>query len=80
MSSGEVRSRSARWFEETPSGAANGVNMAFTLTYTPSPDTLRIRLGGATQVLGVDYTHSGTAVTFTSAPFAGDTIRAAYMR
>jgi hypothetical protein len=61
--------------QETPTGAINGVNAAFTLSQTPSPSaSLTVFLNGVLQTSGVDYTASGTTVTFFTAsiPQSGD--------
>jgi hypothetical protein len=53
---------------ETPSGVINGINVTFTITNTP---LLALFLNGAYQTSGVDYTITGTTITFTTAPVAG---------
>jgi hypothetical protein len=67
--------------QETPTGAVNGVNAAFTLSQTPSPSTsLVIYRNGVRLTAGVDYTASGAAVTFMSTlvPQTGDTLLCTY--
>jgi hypothetical protein len=61
--------------QQTPTGAINGVNTAFTLSQAPSPGaSLTVYLNGLLMSAGVDYTLSGTAITFASAsvPQTGD--------
>lgn len=61
-----------------PSGAIDGSNTVFTLPTTPGPVVLVFR-NGVLQIGGaVDYTLSGTTVTFVSAPSVGDSIYAIY--
>lgn len=62
--------------QETPSGTQDGSNQSFTLAHTPT-GIVEVMwgagLGLAYMVDGVDYTHSGTALTLiTFAPNAGD--------
>ena len=66
---------------ETPSGLVNGANTAFTLANAPSPVTsLEIFRNGLVQTIGVDYTISGSTITFVSlsTPQTGDTLQAFY--
>jgi hypothetical protein len=61
--------------QQTPTGATNGVNNTFTVSQTPSPSTsLSVFLNGLLMSVGVDYTLSGTAITFlpASVPQPGD--------
>ena len=52
---------------ETPQGIVNGTNAAFTLAFAPSPATsLHLYRNGVRQALGIDYTLSGMAITFTA--------------
>jgi hypothetical protein len=62
--------------DEVPSGTVNGSNTSFTLSHTPKflmlfLDGLECR-GGS----GLEYTISGTTITFTTAPETGGTLRA----
>ena len=60
---------------ETPTGAIDGTNVTFTLANTPANTaSVIIVLGGLTQFNGIDYTVSGSTVTFTTAPIVGSTI------
>lgn len=57
---------------ETPSGSINGSNAAFTLAHNPSPDaSILLFLNGQQLTQGVDFTVSGTTITFSVAPDAG---------
>lgn len=69
----------AMQYEETPSGAINGVNTVFTLQFAPSPPTsLVLTLNGLIQEQGAndDYTLSGNEITFIEPPPAGSRILA----
>lgn len=58
---------------ETPSGAINGINRAFTWANTPSPvGSLQLYRNGVLQLQGTDYTQATNTSTFTSAPPSGD--------
>ncbi len=67
---------------ETPTGAINGVNTAFTLSAAPSPaSSLFLFLDG--QRLdpgGVDFTLAGANITMTFAPQTDSKLRAYYLR
>jgi hypothetical protein len=53
--------------DETPSGAINGSNMTYTLTYTPNPaSSLELFVNGVLQLPGVDFTLSGNIITYTN--------------
>jgi len=67
---------------ETPSGTVNGSNTAFTLANTPTSGTEQVYLNGIQQEPGSgnDYTISGTAITYLTAPLTGDKIRVSYMK
>jgi hypothetical protein len=65
----------------TPTGAINGVNTVFTLSQSPSPGaSLTVFLNGLRMSAGVDYTLSGTTITFASAsvPQTGDILLCSY--
>lgn len=54
---------------ETPAGAINGVNVTFTLAFSPSPAlSLELFENGLVQKQGGDYTLAGNTITFTNAP------------
>lgn len=66
---------------ETPSGAVNGSNGAYTLSQTPNPaSSLLLYRNGILQKRLVDYNLSGSAITFTSVsiPQPGDILLASY--
>jgi hypothetical protein len=66
---------------ETPNGAMNGTNAAFTLSMTPTPATsLLLFRNGLLQKMGVDYTLNGSSVSFLagSVPQPGDLLQASY--
>jgi hypothetical protein len=67
---------------ETPAGTENGSNTAFTLAGTPSPAaSLAVYRNGVMQTGGVDYTLSGSNITFLAvAPKAGDVLQAFYRK
>jgi hypothetical protein len=73
---------SSRVTRETPSGTVNGSNTAFTLANTPIAGTEEVYLNGVQQEPGAgnDYTISGTAITYLSAPLTGDKIRVSYFK
>ena len=63
--------------EEGPSGAINGSNVTFTLSYTPIPSTsLRLVLNGLTLRSGAgnDFTLAGNTITFAYAPTGGSNL------
>ncbi len=67
--------------QETPSGTIDGVNGTFTLANPPNPSTsLTIYLNGLHMMLGVDFSFSGSTITFFSAstPQPGDVLIADY--
>lgn len=66
---------------ETPAGAMNGTNTAFTLANPPAPTTsLTLFRNGILQRVNIDFTLSGSAITFAAAsvPQAADYVRAYY--
>ena len=67
---------------ETPTGAVNGTNTAFTLAFTPTAGTVSVYLNGIYQEPGAgnDYTISTNTITYLTAPVTGDKIRANYMK
>lgn len=69
------------WEGETPSGLVNGTNTVFTIAQAPlEGETVDVFLDGLKQRPGTDYTVSGSTITFTTAPVAGQTIRVDYIR
>jgi hypothetical protein len=66
---------------ETPAGTINGANPTFTLAFTPSPtNSVQLYLNGLRMQLGLDYTITGSTITFlsVSVPQLGDVILATY--
>jgi hypothetical protein len=67
--------------QETPTGTIDGVNAVFTLSQTPSPSTsLAVYRNGLRMSPAIDYTLSGTAITFMTAsvPQPTDTLSCSY--
>lgn len=72
---------------EVPGGTVNGSNVTFTLASAPNPSlSLMLYVNGALQSqvpaagpAPVDYTLSGSTITFTYPPQANSTILAWYM-
>jgi len=65
-------------FNEVPSGTINGSNTTFTLANTPTAGTVLIYRNGLLQVPSVDYTISGSTITYLYAPSTGDVLRGQY--
>jgi hypothetical protein len=68
--------------QEVPSGAINGSNVTFTLSYTPAAGaSVQIFLGGLVQIQGggQDYTISGSTITMAAAPVLGQNLYSAYV-
>ena len=65
---------------EVPSGLVNGSNTAFTLAHAPNPASslLLFKNGVLQKKSGADFTLTGAAITFTTAPQTGDTLEAFY--
>ena len=75
----ELGGSSANFVEEIPTGTLNGVNKIFTLSFTPNPTgSLFLFLNGVLQVISVDYTVTGSTITFTAAPVSDDDMIAQY--
>ncbi len=68
--------------KEIPSGTINGSNAAFTLANTPVAGSEHVYLNGVLQESGSgnDYTISGAAITYLSAPLTGDKLRVTYRK
>ena len=67
--------------QETPSGTINGSNVTFTLAFTPvTTQSLELYQDGILLLQTTDYTLSGATITFTTAPAAGQSIRAVYSK
>lgn len=63
---------------ETPTGAINGTNTTFTLSYTPIAGSLLLPLNGLYLFPSIGYTISGNILTLITAPQTGDTLYAQY--
>lgn len=66
-------------FNETPSGVRDGVNLVFTLASIPHVGSTSVYRNGLREVLGVGYTASGSALTFTTAPLSSDDLTVDYL-
>ncbi len=67
--------------QEAPAGAINGVNTTFTVSKTPVPSaSLAVYRNGLRMASGIDYTVSGSTLTFLSAsvPQTSDTLTCSY--
>jgi hypothetical protein len=62
-------------FQETPTGAVDGVNTVFTLTHSPVSGTLHFYVNGA---LVTGWVLAGNSVTLATAPAIGATVYASY--
>ena len=65
---------------ETPGGTINGTNTVFTLAFTPTTGSLHLFRNGLLQLPAIDYTLSGTTITYLVAPPNGNTLRASYRK
>jgi hypothetical protein len=64
---------------ENPSGAMDGTNKAFTLSFAPNPvASLTLYLNGVEQVSAFDFTIAGAAINYAVAPKATDLMVAQY--
>lgn len=65
---------------ETPGGAVDSSNIAFTLANTPVAGSEEVYLNGLLQEPGAgnDYTISGLNITYLTAPTTGDRLRVSY--
>lgn len=68
-------------FHEIPTGSINSTNTDYTLANTPLVGTVQIFLNGLLQApgSGLDYTISGTGITFTKAPRTNSDLYAHYL-
>lgn len=65
--------------EETPTGDIDGSNKSYTLTNTPSSNSLHLYRNGQYQTAGgKDYTLSGKTITMVTAPRSGNVLTAKY--
>lgn len=68
------------YYNETPTGAINDVNVTFTLANNPNPDaSLEVVLNGQVLTLTTDYTLSGTTLTMVNAPLTDSILRINYV-
>lgn len=67
---------SGYYYSETPSGAIDGSNLAYTLTAAPSG--CMVVVNGVLQAEGLTYTRSGSTITFAAALTSGDWLRVWY--
>lgn len=70
---------------EAVTGTVDGTNTTFTISYTPAGGYVDVIVGKAAYVQGIDYTVSGTTITFTTAPSllsdsTAPSIRASYWK
>lgn len=67
---------------ETPTGAVNGINTAFTLAAVPLDNSEQVYLNGILQSPGAteDYTITSGTITFNNPPQTGDKIRVTYIK
>lgn len=65
---------------ETPAGLINGANLVFTLANSPALSSLHLYRNGLRQRLGLDYTVSGSSISFlaVAVPQVGDLLLADY--
>lgn len=69
------------WTQEIPSGTVNGSNVAFTITFEPlEAESVLLFKNGIQQRLGIDFTITGTTITFTSAPALASDVSVQYIR
>lgn len=67
---------------ETPSGTVNGVNLIFTLSFTPVVGSVHLYTNGLLQKPGIgnDFVMLGTQITCAQAPITGSVLLASYRR
>lgn len=76
----------AKWFDnffiqETPSGAINGVNTSFSITYNPIFDSAHLLfLNGVLLTNNVHYTITNNNITMIEAPALGQDLLSVYIR
>lgn len=66
--------------QEIPSGAIDGSNMIYEITYQPVEGTVKVIYNGAVQTNGVHYTQSGKQIILTFAPQINDDLLIIYNR
>jgi hypothetical protein len=57
----------------------DGSTASYTLTQTATADTILVSINGVMQTPSVDYTVSGTTITFTSTPLSSDIIQVRFI-
>jgi hypothetical protein len=62
---------------QTLNGDGSTVN--FTLDYEATAESILVSINGVLQTPGIDYTTTGTTLTFTTAPAAGDVIQVRFI-
>lgn len=66
---------------ETPTGAVNGTNAVFTVSFTPlENDAVMIFVNGLFQKPTTHYSISGSTITFVTAPAVGQDVVVYYIR
>jgi hypothetical protein len=67
---------------EIPSGLINSLNTSYTIANTPVTGTVMVFLNGLLQAPGggLDYTISGTTITFVKAPHTGSDLYVYYIK
>ena len=69
------------WKLETPAGAVNGTNKAFTMTETPlENDAVLVFVNGLLREQGSDYSISGKVITFVTAPAVAQKVTVQYVQ
>lgn len=63
-----------------PLGPCNGTNVTFALPSPPQAGSVRIFINGLEQLVGHDYSVSGSTITLVVPPKPGDVIFAHYTR
>lgn len=71
-------SGSSTYAIKAPSGTINGINTIFTIAHTPLANTQSLYVNGLFQTEISDYALSGSAITFVTAPVAGDKLTITY--
>jgi hypothetical protein len=69
------------WVQEVPSGLVNGTNVTFVLSKPPlEAECVEVFVDGLRKDPGVEYTISGSTITFSTAPAFGQTVRVSYVQ
>lgn len=71
------------WVQGTASGTVNGTNDTFTISNVPrEPDALVVYVDGIMRTRSVEYTFSGTTITFQTGhiPVTGQTVEVYYFQ